>query len=229
MSIDAEGRAIETMKAAYLGLPSPMLIEDWADPAVGISGARWTPTNPATGLAWAAATSGAFIYASSVPNLNEICRLRSNQLWRAHVVAIEPQIIPKKLIFEFEMLLGNVVNMDNTLCFFGLTPGIASLRTTNGIAGFALAADVLQTVTDLAGAETVNTAFGETLAQHNLFRMEVSDTIVDFYLNGVGLARHITNLPDGPFYLNWYVDTEAGGAATIALGWIRAYYDTIAR
>lgn len=212
-----------------LAAPSESLIETWSDPAVGISAARWTVTNPATGVAWARTVAGAFIYAQSVPNANEVARLRGNQQWRAHTLAIATRIIPVKFIFEFEMLLGNVVNIDNAIFICGLTPGIADTRATNNIIGFGLAADVLQTVTDLAGAETVNTGFGEVLAQHNKFRIEVSDTLVRFLLNGAVLASHITNLPDGPFYPMFYIDTEAGGAATIAIGWTRAWYETIVK
>ena len=229
--IDEIGTLREALRAAYVaGLPSDALIESWSDPVVGISGARWTVTDPATGLAWARTVSGAFIYAQAVPNLNEVARLRSNQQWRAHVAAIAARIIPIKFIFEFELLLGNVANMDNALTILGgLTQGVADTRATDDIIAFGLVGDALQTITDLSGTETVNTGFGETLAQHNKFRIEVSDTKVDFYLNEVGLASHITNLPDGPFYLQYYTDTEAGGAATHAVGWSRAWYETIAR
>jgi len=229
--IDPIGTARETLRTAYIaGLPSQSLIEDWSDPAVGISGARWTVTDPATGVAWARTVSGAFIYATAVPNLNETARLRSNQQWRAHVAAIQTRIIPKKFIFEFELLLGNVVNMDNALTILGgLTQGVAATRATTDIVAFGLIGDALQTITDLAGAETVTTGFGETLAQHNLFRIEVTDTEVLFGLNGDYIARHIANLPDGPFYLQFFTDTEAGGAATHAVGWTRAWYETITK
>ena len=231
MAIDEIGTLREALRTAYIAaLPSQSLIEDWSDPAVGISGARWTVVDPATGLAWARTVSGAFIYAIAVPNLNEVARLRSNQQWRAHVAAIAPRIIPIRFVFEFELLLGNVANMDNTLTILGgLTQGVADTRASQNIIAFGLVGDALQTITDLTGTETVNTGFGETLAQHNKFRIEVSDTLVNFYLNDIGLASHVTNLPDGPFYLQYYIDTEAGGAATHAVGWVRSYYQTIAR
>lgn len=230
-AIDEVGTLRETLRTAYLaGLPSDSLMESWADPAVGISEARWTLTNPATGAAWARTVSGAFIYAQTVPVANETARMRSNQQWRAHVLAIQPRIIPKKFIFEFELLLGNVVNMDNTLTILGgLTQGIADTRATPNIIIFGLVGDVLQTITDLTTTETVTSGFGETLAQHNLFRIEVTDTEVLFGLNGNYIARHITNLPDGPFYLQFFMDTEGTGAATHAVGWNRAWYETITK
>ncbi len=207
--------------------PVEALIETWADPGVGISPARWTVTDPATGLAWSRTVSGAFIYAQTVPIAAEVARLRSNQQWRAHTSSLIQRIVPKKLIFEFEMMLANVVNIDNTAFIAGLTQTIAATRATNNIIGFGLAADVLETVTD-SGAETTNTGFGETLAQHNKFRIEVMNTNVRFLLNEIVLATHITNLPDGPFYLQFYIDTEAG-AATIDIGWVRAWYETVIR
>jgi len=119
----------------------------------------------------------------------------------------------------------DVANIDNTISFLGLTTGTADDRTTNNIIGWGLNADVLQSVTDNAGVETTNTGFGETLTNWNKLAIDVYSGGVRFYINETLKATHIANLPDNPVYLNFYVDTEAGGAATIELGIIRAYID----
>jgi len=208
--------------------PAIHLYEGWQD-ELGIDFTVWTVTNPATGVAWARGADGADLMASSIPNANETARLRSNQRWVAAPTLYGTNKILRRLILEFEMQLANVANMDNTLCFFGLTPAIGNDRSSNNIIGFALLADVLQTLTDLGGVETVNTGFGETLTNKNKLRIEVLLNTVRFYLNETLLATHITNLADLPMYLNFFVDTEAGGAATIKVGVTRAWFEDIVR
>ena len=213
--------------AGATNLLLPHFFEAWQDLAIDPS--LWTVTDPATGAAWAAAVAGDYIYNTTIPNANETARLVGDQLWIVPSHAIPLRIVMQRLIIEFELNLANVANIDNTLFFVGLTPGVANTRASNNIIGFGLLADVLQTITDLAGVETVNTAFGETLAQHNKFRMEISDTEVQFYLNEVLLATHAANIPAVPSYLNFFIDTEGGGAATFSVQIVRGHYEDFAR
>ena len=208
--------------------PAINLYEGWQDEA-GIDLTVWTLTNPATGVAWARAADGADLMASSIPNANETARLRSNQRWVAAPTLYGINKVLRCLILEFEFQLANVANLDNTLCFFGLTPAIGNDRSSNNIIGFSLLADVLQSVTDLAGVETTNTGFGETLTNKNKLRIEILLNTVRFYINETLVASHVTNLPDQPMYLNFFADTEAGGTATIKLGIVRAWLEDIAR
>jgi hypothetical protein len=206
----------------------PSLSETWQE-ETGISEDLWLLTQPATGTPWARTAAGAYLEASCIPALNETARMVSTMRWIVAPDTYGDNTVIRKMVFEFSMKLTNVANLDNTLCFFGLTPGQADTRATNGIAGFALLADALQTVTDDAGAETVNTGFGETLTNWNKFRMEIYAGHVKFFLNGTQIADHAANLPDAPAYIDFYFDTEAGGTATPEIGILRAWYETVAR
>ena len=202
------------------GTKETSMTETWQD-ELGIDFTIWTTTDPATGAAWArgagAGVMAAFLAASAAPNANETARLRSNQRWQAvPILIVNNNTITKRLRFEFEMTLANLANLDNTLCIFGLTPGIADNRASNDIIGFALvgAGNALQTVTDVGGVEEVNTGFGENLAQVNKCKIDVYEDHVKFYLNEVMIADHIVSLPDQAMYINFFYDTNAGGAAT---------------
>jgi len=105
------------------------------------------------------------------------------------------------------MTLGVHTNVDNTLSFWGWMPIAAGLRTTDNIIGFALIGDDLQTVTDSGGGETVNTGFGETMANHNKFKIVIEEEQVLFFLNEVLIATHTTNVPTIPVLSNFFLDT----------------------
>lgn len=214
---------------SMLARPRVSLLETWQD-ELGIDFTVWTTTNPATGAAWSRGAVGAYLRATSVPVANEIARLRSVQRWVAAPDVYGVNTILRRLVFEFEMRLANLANLDNTQCLFGLTQGVADVRATPNIIGWALvgAGNALQTVTDDAGVETVNTGFGETLTNWNKFRIDVLGATVRFYLNEALVATHITNLPDFPFYLNFFVDTNAGGAATPEIGIVRVWTEDFA-
>lgn len=231
-SLEALRDYIATQIAALPDLitprPSIYLIETWQPEEWGINPAVWAITNPATGSAWGIGASGAYIRARAVPNANETARIRSIDRWYAAPGVYSPHNIYRKLNLEFELRLANVLNLDNTLCFFGLTSGGTATRATDNIIGWCLAADVLASLSDNAGAEEANTGFGETLTDMNKLKMVFSSGSVAFYLNEVLVATHITNIPDQPMFLNWFIDTEAFGAGTIELGIIRCWPEDIA-
>ncbi len=224
----SEAIALIILILGQIGAPEMQYYEGWQD-ELGIDFTLWNLTHPATGAAWArGAGAGVMadgLTATCAPNANETARL---------VTTFRDPIGPdnwginsilRLSHFEFEMTIANLANLDNTICFFGLTPNQADNRGSNNIIGFALvgAGNALQTVTDLAGAETVNTGFGENLAAKNKFRVTIRQTpagvgTIDFYLNETLIATHITNLPDLPMYKNWYFDTNVGGACTPQVG-----------
>lgn len=211
--------------------PLISLYEGWQDEA-GIDATIWTVTNPATGAAWARGAIGELLMAYSSPNANENARIRSNQRWVADATLYGVNKILRRFCLEFEAHFIGFANFDNVNFFMGLTPAVGDTRATNNIGGFALVGggNALQTLTDAGGAETVNTGFGENLLLTNKFKMDVSLNSIAFYLNEVLIATHVVNLPNNaPFYLNFYAPTGAGGAATIRLGGIRAWYEDIAR
>ena len=208
--------------------PSLYLYEGWQDEA-GIDNTVWTVTDPATGNPWSRGVAAIYVRAICQPFANETCRLRSNQRWLAAPTVYGKDTILRRLTLEFEMKLADVANMDNTKCFFGLNPLADGDRGSNSIIGWSLAADVLQSITDNGGAETVNTGFGETLTDWNKLKIDIYEGHVKFFINEVEVADHTTNLPSLAMWLNFFVDTEGAALATIELGIIRAWTEDIAR
>ena len=212
-------------KPVVIQTPMPSFVESWQDAAY--NPVFWTVTNPATGTAWLVRASGAYLEIYTIPALNETARLVSNQRWVFAPLVYGNNTVIRKANFEIECRFTFVANIDNAIAFFGLTTGLADTRATNNIIGWGLAADVLASVTDLAGVETTNTGFGETLTNWNKLRISVYANTVEFYVNEVLKATHITNRPDYPFYLNFYMDTEAGGTGTLELGMVRLWYEDL--
>ncbi len=212
--------------------PQMSLYEGWQD-ELGIDFTLWTVVNPATPPPWArgpgVGVMAAMLRATAAPQANEIARLVGNQRWPVAPNVIGPNTIIRVLNIEFEMSIGGLLNLDNTACFFGFTPNQADTRVAQNIVGFALigAGNALQTVTDLLGVETLNTGFGENLANLNKFRIQVLSVgavrTVQFYLNEVLIASHIATLPDLPMFPNWYFDTNAGGATTPQIAIVRIW------
>lgn len=198
-----------------------------------VNNEQWTCTSPATGSAWAQTYANGFSYSTTIPNADETARATVSSTRYNIYLPISSMTINsviKRFIYEFEMKLANVANMDNTKCFFGLTTLNTDDRSSNDIIGFGLASDVLTTVTDSGGTETVNTTFGETLTNHNKFRIECYLNGVKFYLNEALLSTHTTNIPNiGQGSAMFYIDTEAGGAATLSIGITRYWYEDMAR
>lgn len=225
--IDEIGALEKLIKLAQS--PQATLLETW-QMEMGISEARWTVTNPATGAPWARGVSGSFLYARVNPLANEVARLRSNQMWAAAIQRTDWMI--KKVILEFEMVISAPANVDNTLFVVGFTEIAAATRATDNLCGFALIGDALQTLSDAGSTETVNTGFGETLTNHNKFGIEwtgITGTAhAHFYLNEELIASHLANVPAVPCYLNFYIDTEAA-ACILSLGVIRCRYEMIVR
>ena len=107
----------------------------------------------------------------------------------------------------------------------GSTSG-ANCATVGGIQ-----TNKLASVTDAAGTETTNAAFSDTPTNWTKLRMEIFEGWIYFYVDDFKepKAKHSTNLPDAPMYLNYYVDTDADGAATIEIGIIRVYTEDFMR
>ncbi|MDD4985762.1 MAG: hypothetical protein PHQ43_08240 [Dehalococcoidales bacterium] len=236
-SLEALSEAIAWIVAHVSELrPEMSLYEGWQD-ELGIDFTLWTVTNPATGAAWArgagAGVMAADLAASAAPNANETARLVGNQRWPFGPELSGVNSILRVTELEWEFAIANLANLDNTLSIFGFGPTQAITRATNNIAAFALvgAGNALQTVTDAAGVETVNTGFGENLANKNKLKITsvqvATVATVQFYLNETLIASHITNLPDLPMYPNWFFDTTAGGACTPQIGIVRIWTEDV--
>ena len=211
--------------------PGINLYESWQD-ETGIDPAVWTVTDPVAGTAWARGAVGELLMASVAPNASLSARLRSNQRWVVSPGLYSPSRILRKFNLEFEMHIVNLLaNLDPVTFFLGLTAGIADVRTVDNIMGWALQVvggiNKLQSLTDAGSAEVTNTGFGENFTLTNKLKMEISYNSCKFYLNEVLKATHITNLPDAPFYINFFIPTNAGGAATFRLGTVRAWLEDV--
>lgn len=228
VQVDANGvvQVFDNKVWTAINAPRMNFIETWQDEA-GIDLTTWTVTDPVTGTAWVRGAVGGYLMAVVVPNASENGRLRSNQRWSIVPAAYGTNQIQRKFVLEFECYLQTVANIDNVNFFMGLTNGIANTRASNNIIGFGLVGDALQTITDNAGAETVNTGFGETMINLNKFKIEVSLNSVVFSLNEVVIATHVTNLPNSTMWLNFYYPTEAGGASILSLGIIRCWTEDV--
>ena len=206
-----------------LSRPYRAFVETWQDEG-GIPVADWIVTDPVAGVAWSRGASGAMLRATSTPNASNFCQLVSRERWIFAPDTYAVNMILQRSYLEFELKLTDVANMENANCFFGLTTGTGDYRTADNIIGFGLASDVLQSITDNGGAETTTTNFDETLTAWNKLGIEAYAGHVRFYVNEKMKADHATNLPDYPLYINFYLEAEAGGAATIELGIIRPWW-----
>jgi len=228
-SLEAISAAIWWLIVTGGGRPDMDLYEGWQD-ELGIDFTLWTLTHPA--IAWTrgagAGVAAPFLTATTTMVLNEVAQLVGNQRWQIAPDTWGTNTIVRQTVLEFEFTTTLVANLDNAVCFWGFTPAQANDRASQNIIGFGLIGDALQTVTDLATIETVNTGFGEDLATYNKFRIEILAVAgvgtVLFYLNEVLVATHITNLPDLPMYPNFQFDTEATGGAVPQIGVVRIWH-----
>ena len=204
--------------------PKVSFNETWQD-ELGIDFTVWTPTNPAGGP-WVRGANGAYLRATAPFAAANVGRLRTNQRWIATPDTYGINTYIQKMFVQFEFQIDDVTELDNTTCFFGLTDIIAATRVSPNLIGWGLIGDALQSVSDVGGAESVNTGFGEGLANYNLLEMEIYAGIVEFTINGLVVASHVANLPDVPMYLNFYFDTEAG-AVNPQIGQIGIWYQGV--
>ena len=204
----------------------PYFTEDWVTEAIDAT--LWTSTDPVTNPSVIAVADQRIRFRMWLV-ANEAGRLVSVHRYRVTPNQYDDNsLIPRKFILEFEMKLTDVTNMDNTTCFWGLTEATTDTAAANDIAGFMLAADVLQTITDDGGVQAVTTTFGETLTNWNKFKIVVEPLQIVFYLNDAVIATHSTaaSTPDDVMFINFFMDTEAGVGPTYCdLGWIRAWHE----
>lgn len=204
----------------YQWVPKVNMTETWQDEA-GIDPVMWDITDPATGAAWARGPVGTRLAAHTTPNANETARLRYNMPWVINPAHYGETMLLQKIKLYFECLAITVPNIDNTQTILGgFTSGGIATRATNNIIGFGLFGDQLQFFSDNGGAETVvndGTAFGVEFLK---LGMEISAGEAKFYINEQYRGTIDTNLFELPAYLNFYIDTEAGGAASLSIGQI---------
>jgi hypothetical protein len=178
---------------------------------------------------WSVGVSGSYLRAITELQSNQTSRLVSNHRWVAAPEIYGKNTILKKLILEFEMRIAGIENLDEAATFLGLTTHPHSNRGSIDIISWGISSDSLQTITDFVGAEITNIGFSEKLNEWNKLKIEVFSGHVKFYVNEEEVAEHAKNLPDGPFYINFFIDTNGdGGTSTLELGIIRCWTEDIA-
>ena len=201
-----------------------VLSEPWASDAAGIDANAWDTTITGGSTVARDITDADMTKVTVTAATSQTARLNTVFVFRATPGNISSSGMVRDFFIEWEMKMSSVANINNANSIIGLTAGKTDTRTTNGLIGFGLSDDAIQTVTDSGGTETTGSPSGITLTNRNLFKIHVSDTSVEFSINGKAVATHITNIPSGNLYFNVYVDAGGGGSGVVDIGWVNAWY-----
>ncbi len=201
-------------------LSLPYITETWQD-VLGIDFTIWNNLDVlGTGAVVRTVAADQIYVLLSGPAAGDYARLRSVQQWQfAPNYFAGTNWIYDRLTMEWEGYIGTVAQVDEAAFFMGMGSAILTTRATNNIAGFIVIGDVLYTITDRAGVETINALATTFDAQHK-FRVSAWPGMVRFAVDELIVATHITNLPDAMMYLQWYLPQDAAGAggATMRVG-----------
>ena len=165
--------------------------------------------------------------AAIVVPVNQTARLRTIFTFRATPSVFDsqsPTSMVRGMYVEWEAKFTNVANVDNSATFMGLNASASATRATTNLIGFGLNSDSLISITDNAGTESTTAISGITLTNRNLYRITVQGGQVEFSVNGSIVATHTTNIPDIIGYLQYYLDTQGGGSATLDIGFVHVFY-----
>ena len=206
--IDPIGKMNNLMKNTSIGLL--YLMETWQEAA--IDDTIWT--TDVGGLTGTVTRSVAEEPYQKVildgPANDDIARLYTVHQWQLAPDTWGLNTFNKLLIMEWEAKFVTPASILETEFLMGLTAGAASTRTSMNIAAFILdGAGKLNSLTDNAATETVNTVGTPTLTNWNKYGIVAYAGTIEFYVNEVMQARHITNLPDYNVYGNFYLIEEA--------------------
>jgi hypothetical protein len=205
------------------------MYETWQDESA-IDPLKWIVLNPAVtafSSPWTIGVHGGRLSPVTTLDVNQTAGLTGIQRWPNYANLLAPfgiTTLTSGMVMEWEMQIGDGLNsLDNTLCVFGLVYTQASTRASDYINAFALvgATNVLQTVTDFAGAETTNTGFGEDKSIWNKYKIMVLSGHVMFYLNETLISDHTTNVQAADLYPKFYVDSNAINISDIGIGMFR--------
>ena len=165
--------------------------------------------------------------AAIVVPVNQTARLRTIFTFRATPSVFDsqsPTSMVRGMYVEWEAKFTNVANVDNSATFMGLNASASATRATTNLIGFGLNSDSLISITDNAGTESTTAISGITLTNRNLYRITVTGGQIEFSVNGNLVATHTTNIPDIIGYLQYYLDTQGGGSATLDIGFVHVFY-----
>ena len=178
----------------------------------------WGITNPTSGTDWAATTEGMHRCFKVIPDASMTARLVHKFAYACSPTVFgDSDSYFKGCVYEFPIKLADVANIDNTKFFLGLSQANDADRSTNDIFGFILSSDGLYALEDDGGTEETEDLSDVTLTDWNLFRIEIWNGYIMFYVNNV-LRKTIASSLEGTYYPNFFIDTEAGGAASLFIG-----------
>ena len=215
---------VYTVANAYRSDYFQYLSEQWANDTDEFTGA-WNRSSDS--LITRVKTDTDMPKAAMVVPANQTARLRTIFTFRATPSvfnASSPTSMVRGMYVEWEAKFTNVANIDNAASFMGLNASNAATRATTNLIGFGLSSDSLVAVSDSSGTETTTAISGITLTNRYLYRITIQGGQVEFSVNGNIVATHTTNNPDIIGYLQYYIDTEAGGSATLDVGFVHVFY-----
>ncbi len=186
------------------------LLESWQDD-FDVNPALWG--TPVTGTGGIALDKTEQPYQKCIltgPANADTARLYSQQVWSAGPTVWGANTFWRRLMMIWSAKFTTVASIENTTFFMGLAPTVAATRATDDLIGFCLTADALNTLTDNGSVETLNAAGAPTLTDWHTYALEVYRGGVVFYVDGVPVQQHVTNLPDYNFRMTFYLPQEAG-------------------
>jgi len=226
MSIDEIGRIKRLETLVSVGLP--YLAETWQ--AAAIDATVWTQVLTAGGTIVRSVAEEPYqkvILAGAAAD--DAARLHTVQEWQLAPDTWGANTFNKLLIMEWEAKFAVVADIDNATFFMGLSAIALATRATTNIAGFILAADALNSITDDAIGESVKAVGAPVLTNWHKYGIVAYNGIIEFYVDEVMQARHTTTdverLPDvnahGQFYLLQEAAQPGTGELHVATGSIR--------
>ena len=214
---------VYTVSNAYRSDYFQYLSEQWANDTDEFTGA-WNRSS--TSLITRVKTDVDMPKAQIALTSNTAARLRTIFTFRctpSKFDSADPTCMVRGVFFAWEAKFTNVANIDNSIFFMGVNASASATRATTNLIAFGLASDSLVAVSDNAGTETTTAISGVTLTNRNLFRLAITDSKIEYSVNGNIKATHTTNIPDVIGYLQFNHDTE-GGASNMDIGFVHVFY-----
>jgi len=213
------------------------LSESWQDATPpGHDTNIWTEVLGATGSVDRDATEVGYLkQVFTGPANADTARLHSVHEWPVAPTLWGADMLYKRFVFGWECKFVSVDSIENggpaaAGFFMGLAPSTVATRATQELIGFVLTANALNSLTDDGGTETLNAVGAPTLTDWHVLAIECYAGGVNFYVDGAVMANHITNIPDGNYYLTWYVPQEAAAnGGQLHLGALGCFYEFVVR
>lgn len=230
--IDIIGALHELLKGRFRPLLS--LYEGWQDEA-GFDSTIWTAVVTVTGAVTRSVAEPPYLkYILSGPANGDTARLHGDQRWFCGPDTYGTNTILRRLVMEFEAKFATVESIDNPTFFMGLASIQLATRATTNIAGFILAVDALNSITDDGVGETAKAVGAPVLTNWHKYRIEVLAGTIYFYVDEVLRATHTTaaveRLPDTAMFPVFYLPQEAGASGgELHTGIVRIWTEDIVR